>query len=122
MVGRKRQKTWRSEEAFVETLLRLLRAEAEATRFIREFRTGYGLPDLLSVEYCEDIVSRRKRRLDRSRLEAFTIDCAYTMAYLSNRRWMQLPTLKARVGLANGPFFEAGFNIACQEAGCLQTR
>ncbi len=69
---------------------------------VKEFRTGYGFPDLLRIEYDKKVVMRRRRNPNLRNLKHFDTDCAYMMAYLSEKRWIKLSTLKSKATLYNG--------------------
>jgi hypothetical protein len=95
---------WKSEREFVELFLDSLGSEKKDTRIVREFRTGYGLPDIVLIEYLPKVVEKRKKQMGRIQVGAFTVDCAYAMSYLANRRWVRLKTLKSAFRSSNGPF------------------
>jgi hypothetical protein len=95
---------WKSEREFVERFLDSLGSEKKGTCIVREFRTGYGLPDIVLTEYLPKVVERRKKHMGRLHVGAFTVDCAYAMSYLANRRWVRLKTLKNAFRSRNGPF------------------
>lgn len=93
---------WKDEKTFVESFLRRFRNTQKSLFFMRDFRTGYGLPDIVAINYDERILSRRKHDLKSVKTPAFTIDCAYTLSYLSRRRGVSYETLKANFSNYNG--------------------
>ena len=92
---------WKSEKEFVDNFVDALQNRSKSTHIVREFRTGYGLPDIVWIEYSNDVIRKRKKRVRSRSLTPFTIDCAYTMAYLAQRRFVKLSTLKSALRSMN---------------------
>jgi len=95
---------WKSEKEFVDDFVDALQDRSRSTHVVREFRTGYGLPDIVWIEYYNGVIRKRKKRVRYRSLATFTINCAYTMAYLVKRRWVKLSTLKSSFRSMNNRF------------------
>jgi len=93
---------WRTETRFIRDFLNSADPTRKSLHVLKEFRTGYGLPDLLKIEYDKNILVKRRRNSKSRKLKHFDIDCAYVMAYLSERRWIKLNNLKSNTNLYNG--------------------
>lgn len=97
-------KGWKSEKEFVDQFVTVLGQQTSRTQIVREFRTGYGLPDVLVVRYSLKVLERRRRHARVKYTGTFTVDCGYAMAYLLRRRWVRLETLRGAFHNANGSF------------------
>jgi hypothetical protein len=95
---------WKNEEEFVNSYLSSLEDKTNSTLLLRDFQTGYGLPDILCTEYSKAVVQNRVRHLRHKDIPPFTLDCAYTMAYLTRRRSVKISTLKTAFRTTNGSF------------------
>jgi hypothetical protein len=95
---------WKSEKEFVDRFVDVLGAGTSRTKIVREFRTGYGLPDVLVVRYSQSVLEKRKRDAREKYRGMFTVDCGHAMAYLARRRWVRLDTLKGTFHNMNGSF------------------
>ena len=93
---------WTSEMEFIDDFLRVAESINNSAHVIKEFRTGYGLPDILSIEYDKHTLKKRIRNVKSAKLRPFDIKAAYAMVYLSKRRWVKLETLRTDMSASNG--------------------
>ena len=82
---------WTSEEHFVTSFVGMLMNSHHSDNFyvLREVKTSYGRPDVVVIEYDQDKLNDRRRRIPISK-NLFTKECAYVMAFLTYRRGLIL--------------------------------
>lgn len=90
---------WHSERKFVDDFLTSVNSMNKPFYILKEFRTGYGIPDILIIEYDKSVIIRRKKFLEISELNPFDTNCAYIMAYLAENCWVKLENLKSKFNI-----------------------
>ncbi|HDR3493165.1 hypothetical protein [Bacillus cereus] len=81
---------WNTEEElvqqFIDSAHHLVKGPIQ---ILREVRTGYGIPDIVIVEYNPNVLKKRKQ-LTNKVLSDISL---YVMAYLADRRWVSKETV-----------------------------
>jgi hypothetical protein len=60
----------------------------------QEADTNYGRPDVMLIEYDRRVFHRRRNSLSATGTVSFSPECAYAMAYLSQREWTEFECLQ----------------------------
>lgn len=107
---------WNSEAEFVEDFLAIVNSMNNSFHILKEFRTGYGIPDILLIAYNESVIIERKELLERSKLVPFNADYAYMMAYLTEKNcWIELEELESKFNIHNSYIKEITKNLLDRE-------
>jgi predicted transcriptional regulator len=94
---------WKEETAFVSDFLTLCQEKNRSVHIMKEFRTGYGFPDILMLEYTDNAYKRVKQ-LIHNNVEPISTSAAYIITYLSKRRWVNIYNIKNHFQMRNGSF------------------
>lgn len=82
---------WDSEQSLVEHYVNLVPKD-KPIKVMREVETNFGRPDILLIQFNQNILEQRllkyKGDID------FTKTMGYFLAYLSDKRWVQLDTIR----------------------------
>ncbi|KEK23349.1 hypothetical protein [Bacillus gaemokensis] len=94
---------WHTEaelvQAFVNSANKFVKGPSHV---LREVRTGYGIPDILVIEYDLDVIKKRKQKFK----EALSVDASYLMAYLAERRWVSIEKIVKALNLKRTTVFK----------------
>jgi hypothetical protein len=86
---------WQTEDQFVNDVADLLPSAAGATKRLpilwKEYRTGYGRPDVLLLDACPNVLAKRAALIQQP--PPLSHIAALTMAFLLHRRWTSLDTV-----------------------------
>lgn len=106
--------SWDSECQFVDAAVRSLAAEGSACRVVlKEFRTTFGIPDILVLEYDPGVAFRRQNRFGCAEVR-LTHQAARLMALLAEHAWDSNEALRSA-----SRFTPKSFDRA---ADCLRAR
>ncbi|MFK9119559.1 hypothetical protein ACJEBK_22155 [Peribacillus frigoritolerans] len=70
----------------------------KSTILYREVQTGYGRPDVLHIEYNENVLNKRKM----SYHGPLSTLAAHMMTYLAERRWVSMEKVSKQFDIKNG--------------------
>jgi len=96
--------TWFSEAHLVQGFVEAVRQSTPDSCVVTEYPTGHGLPDVLVVHYDPSVARHRLSDLKGSVPRGLDRNCAYTLAYLAERRWVCAGKVRADLRFRAGIF------------------